>query len=64
MRISDIFSRGGGGDCGGDHDHGHRHGDDWNDRGYRRHDWYESSYHRDYDRGRHHGCDGLLGLCL
>ena len=62
MRIADIFSRGG--DCGGgDHDHGRWHRDNWDDGGYRRHDWYQSSYHRDYDHHRR-GCEGLLGICL
>ena len=58
MRVSDIFSRGGVGDCGGgDHDYGHRHGDnDWHESSYRRHNGYgRNNYHYGHHREHEHG---------
>ncbi|HEX5346219.1 MAG TPA: hypothetical protein VFW64_03825 [Pseudonocardiaceae bacterium] len=61
MKVSQIFSTGGGGGCG--HRDDDWHGGGWHDRGYhnsyyRRDNWY----YNDYDRGRRYRNHGLLDL--
>lgn len=66
MRVSQIFSTGGGGGCGHGNDdwHGGHYGHDsgWYGGGYGGHGWHESSYRHGYHDHYRGYRDGLLGI--